>query len=174
MFSSLRRLDVWIYLLLVMVPCGYSLAQAPLLMTMTRPWVQLKTTDANGTVNYRIGGVFAEPAKPNRRLSFTFVCHPGGKLTFFVVHMHEVRQTGTLAKIKLQIDGQAPREFEAAREGGQGLASYSVANSTEVAALMQGMAGGEKLRVQIDEYEYDLPLTGFKGELSDLQKVCGP
>ena len=171
MFSFLRRLDVWVYLLVLTVP-RYSLAQAPLQMTMTRPWVQVKTTDANGTVSYRIGGVFAEPAKPDRRLSFTFVCQPGGKLTFFVVHMHQMPQTGTPAKIKLQIDAQAPREFEAARDGGQGLASYSVANSTEVAPLMQGMAGGEKLRVQLDEYQYHLPLTGFKGELSDLQKVC--
>jgi hypothetical protein len=38
---------------------------------------------------------------------------------------------------------------------------------------MQGMAGGDKLRVQLDEYGYDLPLTGFKGELSDFQKACG-
>jgi hypothetical protein len=37
---------------------------------------------------------------------------------------------------------------------------------------MQAMAGGEKLRIQLDEYGYELPLTGFKGELADLQKVC--
>ena len=174
MFLFLRRPGVrisFLAFLALIFSSAYSLAQAPRPMTMTRPWVQLKATDANGTVSYRIGAVFTEPANPNQRLSVTFVCQPGGKLTFFMVHMQEPRQTGKAA-INLQIDAQAPREFEAARERGQGLTSYSVANSPEVAPLMQAMAGGEKFRIQLDEYSYDLPLAGFKAELSDLQKVC--
>ena len=63
-------------------------------------------------------------------------------------------------------------EFDATRDRGQGLTSYSVTESPKVVSLMKAMAGGEKLRIQLDEYGYDLPLTGFKAELSDLQKVC--
>jgi hypothetical protein len=172
MFSFLRWVDVWIYVLVLTVYAEYSLAQGPRQMTITRPWVQLNATDANGTVTYRIGGVFAEPTDADKRLSVTFVCQPGGKLAFFVVHKYQPRQTGTGTKINLQIDAQAPREFEATRDVGQGLASYSVGNSPEVIPLMQAMAGGEKLRIQLDEHGYDLPLTGFKAELSDLQKAC--
>jgi hypothetical protein len=149
-----------------------SLAQAPQQMKMTRPWVQLKATDANGAVTYRIGGVFAEPGDQEKRLSVTFVCQPGGNLTFFVVHQHVPRQTGKAAKIHLQIDGEPFREFQATRDRGQGLASYSVTNSPEVIPLIQAMAGGQTLHIQLDEYGYQLSLTGFKAELADLQKVC--
>src|SRR4051812_36330515 len=103
MLSFRRHFHVGIYLAALAVSSTDSFAQAPQQMTMTRPWVQLKATDANGAVTYRIGGVFAEPTDANKRLSVTFVCHLGGKLTFFVVHHHVPRQTSKLTKTRFQI-----------------------------------------------------------------------
>src|SRR4051794_27805998 len=51
-------------LLLLCGPVEFALAEGPQQLVVSRPFVQVKTTDAAGNVSYRVGGVFTEGADP--------------------------------------------------------------------------------------------------------------
>jgi len=141
-------------------------------MVVTTPFTQGKFTDGAGNVSYRVGGVFAEPADASRRLSMTFICQTG-KLSLFTVQTRVPQKaTSGAAKIGLQVDDQAAEQFDAMREVGKGLSAYTISTTTDVVGLAKRRGMGEKLRLQLDEYAYDLPLQGLGVKLRDLQAVC--
>src|SRR3954463_3058042 len=154
--------------------CGsveFALAEGPQQLLVSRPFVQVKTTDAAGNVSYRVGGVFTEGADPARRVSLTFVCQ-GGKLSFFTVHQHVPRGGGSAAKIAFHVNDQPGQVVDATRALGNDLSSYTVANSTEAETLARLMGGGRTLRLELETYAYELPLEGLRQELDDLAAVC--
>src|SRR3954467_7060963 len=121
-------------LLLLCASVEFALGEAPQQLVVSRPFAQVKTTDAAGNVSYRVGGVFTEAADAGKRVSLTFVCQ-GGKLSFFTVHQHMPRAGGSAAKIAFHVDDRPVQVVDATREVGKDLSSYTVANSGEVETL---------------------------------------
>src|SRR5256885_16171214 len=85
-------------LLLLFGSFEFALAEGLQQLVVSRPFAQVKTTDAAGNVSYRVGGVFTEAAD-------TFVCQ-GGKLSLFTVHQHMPRGGGPAAKIAFHVNDQ--------------------------------------------------------------------
>src|SRR3954467_10760264 len=132
--------------------CGsveFALAEAPQQLVVSRPFAQVKTTDAAGNVSYRVGGVFTEAADPAKRISLTFVCQ-GGKLSLFTVHQHMPRGGDQTAKIGFQVDGQGVQQVEATRAVGKDLSSYTVTSSGDAETLARLMGAGRTLRLELE------------------------
>src|SRR4051794_12226604 len=56
-------------LLLLFGSFEFALAEGPQQLVVSRPFVQVKATDAAGKVSYRVGGVFTEAADPAKRVT---------------------------------------------------------------------------------------------------------
>ena len=76
------------------------------------------------------------------------------------------------AIISLQVDDQASQKIEATREVGSGLSAYTVSSTADVVAITKRVGTGNRLRLQLDDFVYDLPLEGLGKELQRLQSEC--
>jgi hypothetical protein len=159
--------------LLLAAPVAPGAAQTVQPMTVVTPFTQGKVTTGMSNVTYRVGGVFAEAAEPAQHLSLTFVCREGGNLSLVMVHKRVPRQAGAPgAKIGIQVDDRAPQRIEASRETGDGLSAYTVAGTADAVALAKTLGAGKRLRLELDDYAYDLPLEGLAAALTRLAAVC--
>ena len=162
---------------IVLMLLGWSLApcaaQTARPMTVVTPFTQGKVTMGMSNVSYRVGGVFAEAAEPAQHVSLTFVCREAGQFSLLMVHKRVPRQRdGQIAKIGIQVDDQAPRQVEASRKTGEGLTAYTIDNAADAVTLAKTLGAGKRLRLELDEYAYDIPLQGLDAALARLAAVC--
>ena len=148
------------------VPCAAQTARSMIVVT---PFTQGKVTMGMSNVTYRVVGVFAEATEPAQHLSLTFECKEGRKFSLSLAHKRVPEQT---ARVGIQVDDQAPQRIEASRKVDGGLTGYAIDNTTDAVALARTLAAGKRLRLQLDEYAYDIPLQGLDAALGRLAAVC--
>ncbi len=160
-------------LLLLSWPLSLGVAQTARSMTVVTPFTHSRVSQGMSNVSYRVGGVFAEAAEPAQHVSLTFVCREGGQFSLLMVHKRVPRQRdGQTVRIGIQVDDQAPRRIEAARKIADGLTAYAIDTAADAAVLARTWGAGMRLRLELDEYAYDIPLQGLDAALGRLAAVC--